>query len=86
MRWRTSLEDIQKFAGALQGQRAKKGIFITTSTFSREAQDYASFIDSRIILIDCERLVRLMVDHSVGVSTVGVYEVKKIDSDYFIEE
>jgi restriction system protein len=75
--------EIQRFAGALQGQRARKGIFITTSTFSREALDYASRIDSRIILIDGERLTQLMVDYGVGVSTVGSYEVKKVDSDYF---
>lgn len=78
--------EIQKFAGALQGQRARKGIFITTSNFSREAQEYAAFIDSRIVLIDGERLTRLMVDHNVGVSTVGVYEVKKMDTDYFTDE
>jgi restriction system protein len=75
--------EIQKFAGALQGQRANKGVFITTSTFSREAEEYASVINSKIILIDGERLARLMVDHNVGVAPVGVYELKKVDSDYF---
>jgi restriction system protein len=75
--------EIQKFAGALQGQRAKKGVFITTSNFSREAREYASFIDTPIVLIDGDRLVSLMVDHDVGVSTTGTYELKKIDSDYF---
>lgn len=78
--------EIQKFAGALQGQRARKGVFITTSSFSREAEEYSSIIDTRIILIDGERLTSLMVDHNVGVSTVGQYEVKKIDSDYFDNE
>ncbi len=77
--------EIQKFAGALQGQRAKKGIFITTSSFSSEATDYSRAIDSRIILIDGVRLVKLMVDHNVGVSSAGLYEIKKIDSDYFDE-
>jgi restriction system protein len=77
--------EIQKFAGALQGQRAKKGVFITTSAFTREAEQYAAVIDSRIILIDGERLGKLMVDHGVGVSTAGTYEVKKLDSDYFEE-
>lgn len=77
--------EIQKFAGALQGQRAKKGVFITTSSFSRDAEQYASVIDSRIILIDGERLGQLMVDHGVGVSTAGIYKVKKLDSDYFEE-
>ena len=77
--------EIQRFAGALQGQRARKGVFITTSNFSPDAEEYASRIDSRIILIDGARLTRLMVDHNVGVSPVGVYEVKKIDSDFFTE-
>ena len=77
--------EIQKFAGALQGQRAKKGVFITTSAFSNEAEQYASVIDTRIILIDGERLGKLMVDHGVGVSTAGIYKVKKLDSDYFEE-
>jgi restriction system protein len=86
-RWDTTVgrPEIQRFAGALQGQRARKGVFITTSSFSRDAEEYASRIDSRIILIDGARLARLMVNHNVGVSTVGVYEVKKINSDYFTE-
>jgi len=77
--------EIQKFAGALQGQRAKKGVFITTSNFTKEAKEYVSMIDVKIILIDGELLSTLMVDHNVGVSTVGQYEVKKLDSDYFDE-
>lgn len=87
-RWENTVgrPEIQKFAGALQGQRARKGVFLTTSSFSRGAREYASFIESRIVLIDGERLARLMVDFNVGVSTVGVYEVKKIDTDYFSDE
>ena len=77
--------EIQKFAGALQGQRARKGIFITASNYSREALDYASKIDTKIILIDGKTLTKLMFDHGVGVSTNTVYEVKKIDTDYFSE-
>ncbi len=77
--------DVQKFAGALQGQRAKKGIFITTSTYSKEAKDFASKIDTKIILIDGPMLAKLMFDHGVGVSVNTVYEVKKIDTDYFDE-
>jgi restriction system protein len=77
--------EIQKFAGALQGQRAKKGVFITTSNFTKEAKEYVSMIDVKIILIDGELLSSFMVDHNVGVSTVGQYEVKKLDSDYFDE-
>lgn len=75
--------EIQKFAGALQGQRATKGVFITTSSYSRDAIEYAENINSKIILIDGEKLVGLMIDHNVGVSTVGVYEIKRIDHDYF---
>lgn len=78
--------EIQKFAGALQGQRARKGVFITTSNFTKEALEYVSMIESKIILIDGERLASLMAEHNVGVSVVGQYEVKKIDSDYFDEE
>lgn len=77
--------EIQKFAGALQGQRAKKGIFLTTSNFSSEAVQYAAFIDSRIVLIDGEQLADLMIDAGVGVSKVATYEVKRLDSDYFEE-
>lgn len=78
--------EIQKFAGALQGQRARKGVFITTSSFTGEAKEYASLIESKIILIDGEHLSMLMVEHNVGVSTVGQYEMKKLDSDYFDNE
>jgi len=70
----------------LQGQKAKKGVFITTSTFSRQAQEYASSIDNKIVLIDGKKLAQLMIDHNVGVSTVQSYEIKKIDTDYFSEE
>lgn len=77
--------EIQKFAGALQGQRAKKGVFLTTSSFSSEATEYASFIDTRIVLIDGEKLVSLMIDTGVGVSTIATYDVKRLDSDYFEE-
>lgn len=84
-RWESTVgrPEIQKFAGALQGQRANKGVFITTSNFSREAEDYANVINSKIILIDGERLAQLMVDHDVGVTPIGVYELKKVDTDYF---
>lgn len=75
--------EIQKFAGALQGQRANKGVFITTSSFSKEAEDYAGVINSKIILITGEQLSNLMVDHNVGVSPISNYELKRIDSDYF---
>lgn len=77
--------EIQKFAGALQGERAKKGVFITTSSFSREAKEYVNNVDSKIVLIDGERLTGLMIDFGVGVSTRQVFEVKQLDSDYFSE-
>lgn len=78
--------EVQKFAGALQGQRARKGIFITTSAFTREAIEYVSHIDSKIILIDGRSLADHMIDHNVGVATDVTYELKRIDSDYFSEE
>ena len=78
--------EIQKFAGALLGQSAKKGIFITTSNFSKGAIDYVIRIDSKIILVDGDRLAELMIEHNIGVASVAKYEVKKIDSDYFIED
>jgi restriction system protein len=81
-----SRPEIQKFAGALQGVRARKGIFITTSDFSKEAVEYASRIDSKIVLIDGEQLWNLMIDFGIGVSTTTTYEVKRIDNDYFSEE
>ena len=84
-RWENTVgrPEIQKFAGALQGQRARKGIFITTSDFSSEAHDYASRIESKIILIDGEQLAQMLIDHNIGVSPVASYEIKRVDSDYF---
>lgn len=81
-----SRPEIQKFAGALQGHRAKKGIFITSSNFSKEALDYVSKIDSKIVLVDGEELAQLIIDNDVGVSKVASYDIKKIDTDYFMEE
>ena len=77
--------EIQKFAGALQGQRAKKGIFITTSVFSKDAYDFVSKIETKIILIDGEQLAQFMIDHNIGVTSISSYEIKRIDSDYFTE-
>ncbi|MDQ8207597.1 restriction endonuclease [Coraliomargarita sp. SDUM461003] len=86
-RWEGSVgrPEIQKFAGALQGQRARKGIFITTSTFSSGALEYVSHIESKIILIDGQRLAKLMFNHGIGVASASNYEVKRIDTDYFAE-
>lgn len=87
-RWEAAVgrPEIQKFVGALHGQRAKKGVFITTSRFSKEALEYVGQIDPKVVLIDGADLVQLMIDHDVGVSTAAIYEVKKIDTDFFIED
>jgi restriction system protein len=86
-RWEATIgrPEIQKFAGALQGQRARKGIFITTSDFTKDALDFVSRIDSKIILIDGATLAKLMIDFGVGVNPVATYQVQKIDSDYFTD-
>jgi len=77
--------DVMQFAGALQAQKANKGIFITTSRFTDDARNYVSQIGSKIVLIDGEQLSSLMIEHDVGVSIVSMYPVKKIDTDYFDE-
>lgn len=77
--------EIQKFVGALYGQRAKKGVFITTSSFTKDAIDYARSIESKVILIDGGQLAEFMIDFNVGVAAVTLYEIKRIDSDYFTE-
>jgi restriction system protein len=78
--------EIQKFVGALQGKRAKKGVFITTGSFSAEAVDYVKNIELKVVLIDGSQLGQFMIDFNVGVNSVVSYEVKKIDSDYFEED
>jgi len=78
--------ELMQFVGALQAQKASKGIFITTSQFTEEARRYVSQIGSKIVLIDGPRLATLMIDNDLGVSTVSVYSVKKIDNDYFEED
>lgn len=78
--------EVQRFAGALDMQRAKKGVFITTSRFSSDAKDFVSVIEKRIILIDGLELANLMVSHGLGVSVKQSYEIKQIDTDYFSEE
>jgi len=87
-KWETTVgrPEIQRFAGALQGKRARKGIFITTSDYSREAYAYVSNIDTKIVLIDGDQLAQFMIDHSIGVSLITNYELKKLDSDYFMED
>ena len=86
-RWQSNVgrPEIQKFVGALQGQRARKGVFMTTSGFSSDALDYVSRIDAKVVLLDGSQIANLMLDHNVGVSPVTTFIIKKIDSDYFEE-
>jgi len=78
---------VQGFVGALIGKKARKGVFITTSTFSQQARTYVNGIENlKIILIDGEQLAQLMIDHDVGVTEESRYIVKKIDLDYFGDE
>ncbi len=86
-RWEGSVgrPELQKFVGALKGQRADKGIFITTSSFTKNAVDYVAGLDMRVVLIDGDKLTEYMIDHGVGVSVVDRYEIKKIDMDYFTD-
>ncbi|WAA13118.1 restriction endonuclease [Fervidibacillus halotolerans] len=74
---------VQAFAGSLEGKRARKGVFITTSRFTKEARDYVKVIEKKIVLIDGERLAQLMIDHDIGVSEQARYIIKRIDTDYF---
>ena len=78
--------DIQQFVGALAGQRATKGVFISTSRFTQEAKDYAANSQYKVVLIDGERLAELMIEHDLGVSVAATYQLKRIDSDFFNEE
>lgn len=81
-----SKPEIQKFVGALQGQQAQKGLFITTAKFSSGALQYAdNLLGIKVVLVDGLTLTRLMIKHNVGVSVEHVYEVKKVDSDFFSE-
>lgn len=77
---------VQAFAGSLEGFRAKKGVLITTSSFSQDALNFVRSIEKRIVLIDGRRLTKLMVQHGLGVSTTVTYDLKKVDSDYFQDE
>jgi restriction system protein len=77
---------VQAFAGSLEGFRAKKGVMITTSAFSKDAVDYVGRIEKKIVLIDGEQLAQFMIDYGVGVAEMVTYTVKRIDLDYFDEE
>ena len=86
-RWENTVgrPEIQRFVGALHGRRAKKGVFLTTSNFSQDAREYVATIDPKVVLIDGIKLAQLMIDFNVGVSKFQVYEIKRIDSDYFAD-
>ena len=78
--------EIQKFVGALHGKRARKGVFITTGTFSADAKEYVSRIDPHVVLIDGRELAQYMLDFDLGVTTKDTYQVKRLDSDFFSDE
>ena len=84
---KVSRPEVQKFAGALQGEKATKGLFITTSEFTKDAQDFAAnLLGSNIVLIDGNQLTKLMIKYNLGVAVEQTYEVKRVDSDFFSED
>jgi restriction system protein len=87
-RWEATVgpATVREFAGSLDGVRARKGVLITTSSFSKDAVDYVTRIDKKIVLIDGEELARLMIEHNVGVAEFQRYVIKRVDLDYFSEE
>ncbi len=87
-RWKDSIgrPEIQRFAGALQGQRARKGVFLTTSSFTADARSYATNLQTTIVLIDGAQLAQLMLEFGIGVSEAGLVKLWKLDEDYFLEE
>ncbi len=87
-RWKATVgrPDVQGFAGSLEGHRARKGVFITTSQFSPDAKDYVTRIERKIILVDGQQLAGFCIDFGIGVADVANYMVRRIDTDYFEEE
>lgn len=87
-RWQNTVyrPEIDKFIGSLTRQRARKGVFITTSEFSPGAREAVNNLDMKVVLIDGQQLAELMIEHNLGVTPKEVYEVKQIDSDYFSED
>ncbi|MBC7568648.1 MAG: restriction endonuclease [Spirosoma sp.] len=77
--------ELHKFVGALAGQGAKKGVFITTSSFTREAREYVPRNETKIVLIDGDELAQLMIDYNLGVSVQQTFEIKRMDNDFFGE-
>ena len=86
-RWENSVpvKEIRDFTGALASKKAKKGIFITTSSFPQSVYDFVTQVEYRIILINGDQLADLMIEYNVGLTPINEYQVKKIDFDYFEE-
>ncbi len=78
--------ELQKFVGSLTGEGASKGVFVTTTDFSKDAYEYVSRVQHRIRLINGDELAELMASHNVGVRTRATYQVKSVDEDYFNEK
>jgi len=78
--------EIQKFAGALAGHGAKKGVFITTSSFTKAALGFILKNDTKLVLIDGNTLTQYMIDYNLGVISQRAYELKRMDTDYFGED
>jgi restriction system protein len=87
-RWERTVgrPEVQAFAGSMEGIRARKGVLLTTASFSRDAEDYITHIERKIVLIDGQHLAQLMIDHDIGVATDRAYVIKKLDLDYFDDE
>jgi restriction system protein len=87
-RWSNTVgrPEVQAFAGSLEGHRARKGVMLTTSSFSHEAHQYVDRIEKRIVLIDGDRLAQLMIDYRLGVAEESTHTICRIDSDYFEED
>jgi restriction system protein len=87
-RWENTVGSsvVREFAGSMEGVRARKGVLITTSSFSKDGQEYVGRIERKIVLIDGRRLADLMIEHGIGVATARTYMVKKVDLDYFVED
>jgi restriction system protein len=87
-RWQGTVgsQTVREFAGSMEGMRARKGVLITTSVFSRDAEDYVSRIERKIVLIDGERLAELMIDYNIGVTESRSFTIKRVDLDYFLDE
>ena len=86
-RWQNTVpgREVRDFAGSLAAKKSKKGVFITTSNFSRDAIEFVKTVDSKIVLIDGEKLSQLMYDFNIGLETGDMYQLKKIDEDFFVE-